>query len=104
MATPTQLLAKQDSEFVRDFIGTDRIERKRDFSKKLLVELRSFFTKDWAGPVLHVAANTQVKKAVSLLEKHPESRLEVMQDGIIIGYVGSSNLLQAAINAKDGGK
>lgn len=104
MASPDELLESQKSEFVRDFIGVDRIESKRDFSEKQLKELQPYFVKKWTGQVLHVEASTQIKDAVPLLEKHPNSRLEVMLDGTILGYLGSTDLLQAAINVEGGAR
>lgn len=102
MATPSDLLEHQENEFIRDFIGVERIEQKKGFSEKQLSDLQPFFTEQNGGQVAQVDVTTQVKEAVKLLQNEKNEQLEVIHNGTILGYVSSNSLLQAAINVKGG--
>lgn len=104
MGTPSELLMHQESDFVRDFIGVERIERKRSFSEKPLLELKRFFTKHCSTEAQAVDVNIRVKDAVQLLQDGENEQLEVIHNGTTLGYINSTNLLQAAIDEKGGSK
>lgn len=97
MATPTELLTKQENDFVREFIGVKRISRKRDFGDKLIKEFTSLFASSSMNKVQSVTSSLTMKQAMILLDRNPNSHLEVMENGVILGYVSYHTLLQAAI-------
>src|SRR5690625_3682865 len=101
IASPADLLANQVNEFVREFIGIERIEQKRKFSMKQLKEFQAIFDKETSKRVQSVPSTMTTKQATNLLKKDDTIHLEVMEDGRVLGYLGYHTLLEAAIK---GGK
>ena len=102
MATPTELIEHQATDFVREFIGAERIARKRDFGLQRLSELAKYYDVLWDGQVKNTVETTTVKEAIALLDNNPESRLAVKKDGEVLGYVGHHSLLKAAMESREG--
>lgn len=101
MATPSELIEHQATDFVRDFIGQDRITRQRDFGQRKLGEFKRYFDKVWNGEVHNIGTDFTVTEAIVVLDENPESRLAVKENGEVIGYVGHHSLLQAAIKERE---
>lgn len=101
MATPAELLANQVNEFVREFIGIERINRKRDFGEKQLKEFQALFEKNTTSSVQPATSSMTMRQAINKLDQDPNGRLEVMEDGAVLGYVGYHTLLQAAIQGSE---
>lgn len=101
MATPSELIEHQATDFVRDFIGQDRIARQRDFGQRLLAEFKHYFDVAWRGDIQIVGAAITVAEAITVLDENPESRLGVMENEEVIGYVGHHSLLQAAMKERE---
>ncbi len=97
MASPSELLAEQANEFVREFIGVKRIDQKRKFSMKQLKEFKAIFDKETEKRIHPVTGSMTTEQATTLLNKHDNVHLEVMDDGRVLGYVGFHTLLEAAI-------
>lgn len=102
MATPSALIEHQESDFVREFIGQDRIMRRRDFGSQSLTNFVAFFDQTWDGEVHEIDVEVSIKEAIERLDRHPNSRLAVLKDGEMIGYIGHHSLLQAAMALKEG--
>ena len=100
-ASPKELLRHQANDFVRNFIGPERINLKRNFSEKELIEFSHLFKKESTGSIRVVDAYMNMKKAKALLDEDPASSLEVMKDGKILGYANYGTLLEAAMNGSD---
>ena len=101
MATPSELLSHQANDFVREFIGPKRINRKRDFGDRLLKEFKTLYEETSSNQVQPVPSSLTMKQAVKLLKNNPTQHLEVMEDGKILGYIDYHILLQAAINGSE---
>lgn len=101
MATPSELIEHQATDFVRDFIGQDRIARQRDFGQRVLAEFKHYFDVAWRGEIQNVGAAITVAEAITVLDENPESRLGVMENEEVIGYVGHDSLLQAAMKERE---
>ena len=101
MATPSELIEHQATDFVRDFIGQDRIARQRDFGQRLLAEFKHYFDVAWRGDIQIVGAAITVAEAITVLDENSESRLGVMENEEVIGYVGHHSLLQAAMKERE---
>src|SRR5690625_5424793 len=101
MSSPSDILAKQANEFVREFIGIERIAQKRKVSMKQLKEFQAIFDKETSKRVQSVPSTMTTKQATNLLKKDDTIHLEVMEDGRVLGYLGYHTLLEAAIK---GGK
>lgn len=101
MATPAELIEHQATDFVRDFIGADRIARQRDFGQRSLMEFTDFYDESWSGEAKEVPSTIVVNEAIALLDQHPGSRLVMKEDGEILGYIGHHSLLQAAMKDRE---
>lgn len=102
MASPAELIEHQNNDFVRDFIGQDRIMRQRKFRTIPLSKLIDFYDQVWEGLVQKIQISASVDEALRLLNKYPDGRLAVLKEDQIVGYIGLHSLLQAAM-AKEGG-
>ena len=102
IGTPQQLIDDPASEFVRNFIGTERINQKRSFGERRLKEFVSLFDKDWAGEAEQADAKLTVGDAHQLLEQSGKPRLAVVDEGQLVGYAGERELLRAALQAGKG--
>lgn len=102
MAEPKALLEHQANDFVREFIGHDRIMRKRDFGTIPLTYFTDFYDPTWDGPTYNIKVTASVEDAIQLLDRHPMSRLAVLDEEKNLGYIGHDSLLQAAMSMKEG--
>lgn len=102
VATPAELVAYQATDFVRDFIGQERIARRKDFGLRRLGELSTFFEKECCAEALCVDATMTVREAIVVLGENSNSRLAVSKEGVVIGYVGLHTLLAAAMSDQEG--
>lgn len=101
IGTPSELIEQQESDFVRDFIGIERIARQRDFSQQKLSEFVHYYDPSWDGLVNEVNESITVGEAITLLDEAPNHRLVVKKDGQTLGYIGHHSLLRASM--KSGG-
>jgi len=98
MSSPADLIEKQATDFVREFIGIERIDRQRNFGQRPIKEFANFFDKTWTGEVREVTSILTVDDAITVLDAYPTSRLAVAEDGVVIGYIGHHSLLQASMD------
>ena len=102
IGTPDELVAEPANDFVRNFIGTERIERQRVFGEKKLKEFASLFAPEWSGDAQKIEAVATIEEAVRELEKSPHSHLAVVEEGRVIGYLTERDLLRAALRKEAG--
>ncbi|MTD31527.1 ABC transporter ATP-binding protein [Planomicrobium sp. YIM 101495] len=100
--TPQEVVAQPANDFVREFIGTERIERQRTFNLQQLHEFRFLFTAGKAAEVLPIAGSATIEHAFEALEASGSSLLAIeLEDGEIV-YAGHRELMQAALAAGKG--
>ncbi|MEZ0480105.1 ABC transporter ATP-binding protein [Planococcus sp. SSTMD024] len=102
VGTPQQLIDEPANEFVRSFIGTERINQKRSFGDRRLKEFAFLFDKDWAGEAEPADAALPVSDAHQLLERSGKPRLAVVDEGELVGFAGERELLRAALHVEKG--
>ena len=102
IGTPDELLAEPANDFVRNFIGTERIERQRVFGEKKLKEFTGLFALEWSGDAQKISSGATIEEAVHELEKSQHSRLAVVDGDRVIGYVSEHDLLKAALRKEEG--
>lgn len=102
VGTPQELIDEPANEFVRSFIGAERINQKRSFGDRRLKEFLFLFDGDWAGEAEMADAGLTVSEAHRLLEASGKSRLAIMDGGAVIGYAGERDLLKAALHEEKG--
>lgn len=100
-ATPEELLIHQENDFVTTFIGMERINRKRQFHERKLVELQRFFRADAGGKILNIDASVTVKEATTLLDQTDVGCLAVTNRSQVLGYIDYRTLLAAAMDGSD---
>ncbi|HSP21944.1 MAG TPA: ABC transporter ATP-binding protein [Planococcus sp. (in: firmicutes)] len=102
IGTPDELVTEPANDFVRNFIGTERIERQRAFGEKKLKEFAGLFALEWNGDAQKISSAATVEEAVRELERSLHSRLAVEEEGRVIGYVTEHDLLKAALRKEEG--
>lgn len=102
IGTPDELVAEPANDFVRNFIGTERIERQRVFGEKKLKEFAGLFALEWSGDAQKISSGATIEEAVLELEKSQHSRLAVVDEDRVIGYVSEHDLLRAALRKEEG--
>ena len=96
--SPEELINKPANEFVRDFIGEDRINRKRSFGKWKISELLPYFMQSKIGDqVVSINSSEDVQRAITLLEQPHCDVLAVYTDEEFVGYIDQSSLLKAVL-------
>src|SRR5699024_3076125 len=89
-AHPDELLNNPANDFVKDFIGVKRIERKRLFAEKSLLTFKNLFKAKSEKAVQSVVSETTMREAKEILDKQKE-----------IDYVDYQVILEAAMNGSD---
>ncbi|RNF39239.1 ABC transporter ATP-binding protein [Planococcus salinus] len=97
VGTPQQLIDEPANEFVRNFIGIERIRQKRAFGDKKLKEFIHLFDTEWQGEAQTIPADSTINEAFHQLEKNPSHRLAVTAGDRVIGYASGRDLLKAAL-------
>ena len=103
MGSPQDLINSPTSDFVRDFIGQERINQKRSFGQQKLYELSLFFTQTKTNTTTEkIAAEKSVALAISMLENPNVSALAVYDGEELMGYLDQSAILKAVIAREEG--
>ncbi|MDN7246617.1 ABC transporter ATP-binding protein [Planococcus shenhongbingii] len=102
IGTPQQLVAEPANDFVRNFIGTERISRQRTFSEKKLKEFIPLFERDWRGDAQKVSSDTSIGEAVDQLAESTHDHLAITENGHVIAYASERELLKAALHKEVG--
>lgn len=97
IGTPQQLIDQPANEFVRNFIGVERINQKRTFGEKRLVEFLGLFTRDWSGDAEKISADSTIETAFNQLDKSDQDYLVIIEDGKVMAYANDRDLLKAAL-------
>jgi osmoprotectant transport system ATP-binding protein len=102
IGTPKQLVAEPANEFVRNFIGAERISRQRTFGEKKLKEFIPLFEADWRGDAQKIPADAAISEAVEQLAKSGHARLAITENGHVVAYASEGDLLKAALHKEEG--
>ncbi|MFB5088430.1 ABC transporter ATP-binding protein [Psychrobacillus sp. PGGUH221] len=97
IASPTELIEKPINNFVKDFIGIERINKTKSLSLREIQEFTTFFEEDKETPYLEVDATLLLEEAIALLDNDAVKSLLVKKGNEPLGYVNQSVLLRAII-------
>ena len=97
VGTPTELIENPINDFVRNFIGVERINRKKSIGKRELQDFAFFFDREWESQYLEVDASILVEEAIALLEHESTKGLLVKNSNQVLGFVNQSILLRAMV-------
>lgn len=100
--TPQQLIDNPANEFVRNFIGIERINQKRTFGERKLVEFLNLFTTNWTGEFEEILAEATFEKAFERLDNSPHDYLAIIDNDQIVAYANDRDLLKAALVKETG--
>ena len=101
IGTPTELIENPINDFVKNFIGLERIERKRSIGKRELQEFMRYFEKGKPAFYLVVDATMLLEEAISLLENEGTPYLLVKKEKEELGFVTQSVLLRAMLSKEE---
>ncbi|MDN7243314.1 betaine/proline/choline family ABC transporter ATP-binding protein [Planococcus sp. N028] len=102
IGTPHQLVNDPANEFVRNFIGIDRIRQKRSFGERQLKDFIGLFEKEWAGDAQKIDSSSTIEEAVRQLGESRGDRLAITENDRVLAYASERDLLNAAL-LKEGG-
>jgi len=103
MGSSNDLIHEPKNDFVRNFIGQDRINRKRTFGKRKIGELSSYFLHAKIGEqVVSVNSTENVEVAITLLEQPDTDILAVYTNEELVGYINQSAILKAVVAKEEG--
>ncbi|TQR15317.1 ABC transporter ATP-binding protein [Psychrobacillus soli] len=97
IGTPRELIESPINHFVQNFIGVERINRKRSVGKRTLQEYIPFFEQDEHFPYLVVDASILIEEAIALLENEGTKNLLVKKGMQKLGFVNQSVILHAIL-------
>ncbi|MGE6489437.1 ABC transporter ATP-binding protein [Paenisporosarcina sp. NPDC076898] len=96
--SPKELINEPANEFVRNFIGEERINRKRSFGKWKMSELSPYYMQSKIGEqIVSINSSEEVEQAIALLEQPHTDVLAVYTDEEFVGYMDQSSLLKAVL-------
>ena len=103
IGTPEELIHDPASDFVRQFIGQERINRQRKFGERKIGELSPYFIQTNLGKQIVAVEDTeQVAKAIMLLEQPNADVLAIYHKEEFVGYINQSALLKAVLAKEEG--
>ena len=103
IGSSNDLIHEPKNDFVRNFIGQDRINRKRTFGKRKIRELSSYFLQSQIGEqVVSVNSTENVEVAITLLDQPHTDVLAVYTNEELVGYITQSAILKAVVAKEEG--
>ncbi|MET0785829.1 MAG: betaine/proline/choline family ABC transporter ATP-binding protein [Paenisporosarcina sp.] len=104
IGSPHELIHEPVNEFVRNFIGQERIDRQRTFGQLKLQELSSFFTQARTSEeIANISSTDSIETAIYMLEQPNVNLLAIHYMDNFIGYIDQTSLLRAFIAKEEGG-
>ena len=97
IGTPDEIIDNPINDFVENFIGKERIERRKSLSKRELKEFIPFFDQEGGIPCIEVEVSMLLEEAIALLDNEATKCLLVKKDKERVGYVNQSVLLRAML-------
>lgn len=102
VGSPAEILGNPANDFVRNFIGVERIQRQRPFGDKNLSEFVNLFNEDGPDDIQEVSGTISVKEAFEVLEKSGQSHLAIRVGQNRRVYASERELLKAALLKEEG--
>lgn len=97
IGTPDEIIENPVNNFVENFIGKERIERRKSLGNRELKEFISFFEQEGCIPCIEVESGMLLEEAIALLDNEATKCLLVKRDKERLGYVNQSVLLRAML-------
>lgn len=97
IGTPQDLLERPLNDFIKNFIGLDRINRQRPVGSRELQDFIPYFEENVQGAYEEVDAKMVLEEAIFLLEQNNSRCLRVTNKGTHLGYITRASLLRALL-------
>ena len=104
IGTPQELISNPANDFVKSFIGLDRIDRQRSFGERRLKEFLAVFDESPKDRALQISGEATMDEAFSEMEKSGHSYLQIVEDGRTLAYTSERGLVKAALRKQEGEK
>jgi osmoprotectant transport system ATP-binding protein len=103
VGTAHDLIHEPANDFVRNFIGQERINRQRTFGQRKISELSAYFTQaKISEQVVSIKSSEDVERAIALLEEPLTDVLAIYTDEEFVGYIDQTSLLKAVLAKEEG--
>lgn len=103
VGTAHDLIHDPANDFVRNFIGQERINRQRTFGQRKISELSAYFTQaKISEQVVSIKSSEDVERAIALLEEPLTDVLAIYTDEEFVGYIDQTSILKAVIAKEEG--
>jgi osmoprotectant transport system ATP-binding protein len=103
VGTAHDLIHDPANDFVRNFIGQERINRQRTFGQRKISELSAYFTQaKISEQVVSIKSSEDVERAIALLEEPLTDVLAIYTDEEFVGYIDQTSLLKAVLAKEEG--
>ena len=103
VGTAHDLIHEPANDFVRNFIGQERINRQRTFGQRKISELSAYFIQvKISEQVVSISSSEDVEKAIALLEEPLTDVLAIYTDEEFVGYIDQTSLLKAVLAKEEG--
>src|SRR5699024_10777250 len=96
-----ELLNNPATDYLKEFIGLKRIERKRLIAEKYLLTFKILYKDKSEKPVQAIASEMTMREEKEILDKQKEIDLKVTEGNNVLGYVDCQVILEAAMNGSD---
>ncbi|TAA71887.1 ABC transporter ATP-binding protein [Planococcus salinarum] len=104
VGTPQELISNPANDFVKSFIGLDRINRQRSFGERKLKEFLAVFGEVPREGALQISGEATIDDAFSEMEKSGHPYLQIVEAGRTLAYVSDRDLVKAALQKQEGEK
>ncbi len=103
IGSPTEIIHAPANEFVKNFIGQERINRKRSFGNRDIAELSAYYIQTKTSEqVVAISSKDDVATAIRLLEQPQTDVLAVYANEEFVGYIDQTSLLKAVVSKEEG--
>lgn len=104
IGTPQELISNPANDFVKSFIGLERINRQRSFGERKLKEFLAVFGEIPRDGALQISGEATMDEAFSEMEKSGHSYLQIVEAGRTLAYASERDLVKAALRKQEGEK
>ncbi|AYC30418.1 ABC transporter ATP-binding protein [Paenisporosarcina cavernae] len=103
VGTPDEIIHSPANDFVRQFIGSERLKNQRQFSQILLRDLTEFYSQTPKETVsAMISEDASVKEAVTLLQS--ADTVEIKRGESTVGFLTQQDILNAMLREEEGAK
>lgn len=102
IATPQELINNPANDFVRSFIGLERINRQRSFGERKLNEFLTVFEGQANVDAFEISGESTIDEAFLALETSGYSSLKIMDGDRTAAYASDRDLVKAALLKEEG--